>query len=293
MLCRSELPSRIDLRQHDVEYVFCDECRHLNGTHQDTAAFGAAMYTSDDGAKYASIYRDENYQRRVEDIYSPKVDFLISSLGGIPRILDVGCGSGHFVSAAIAKGAIASGIDIGKDAVDYGNYQIEQLASVRPLQTCSEEGYISAIDNSDAEVVSAIGVIEHLREPHKFFDAFKSSNVQFIYYSVPMFSMSVLIENVFSQIFPRHLSADHNHLFTESSIARMHAILGVASVAEWRFGTDVMDLYRSIGVSLRAEGASNVTLELFEDGFGRSIDEIQGVFDRGHFCSEIHVLARK
>ena len=81
-------------------------------------------------------------------------------------------------------------------------------------------GLFEEIKNSDADVISAIGVIEHLREPHKFFEAFKESKARYIYYSVPMFSLSVALENVSDDIFPRQLSAGHTHLLRKIQLLK-------------------------------------------------------------------------
>jgi hypothetical protein len=73
----------------------------------------------------------------------------------------------------------------------------------------------------------------------------------------------------------------------------MHARHGVAPVAEWRFGTDMMDLYRALLVKLAANGASNALVSRFERGFGPKIDAMQAALDGNDFCSEIHCLVRK
>jgi hypothetical protein len=36
-----------------------------------------------------------------------------------------------------------------------------------------------------------------------------------------------------------------------------------------------------------------VLYQHLEQGLGSQVDALQGVLDRNHFCSEIHVLARK
>jgi hypothetical protein len=146
---------------------------------------------------------------------------------------------------------------------------------------------------SDADIVSAIRVIEHLREPHEFFKAFAGSRASYLYYSVPMFSFSVILENIFKDVFPRQLSGGHTHLFTEESVSRMNSLIGVRPVAEWRFGTDVTDLYRSVLTSLRKNQVSSQLIERLERGFTTKTDDLQAVLDRNHFCSEIHCVTAK
>ena len=293
-LCQARLPESVDFISHGVGYVFCDDCNHLNGIYEDTQAFVDDLYVSDAGVEYASNYLDEKFEKRAVDIYLPKVDFLVNTLPPkLNKILDIGCGSGYFVYAALLRNLKPTGLDVNKTMVEFGNSQIENLIETSPLRCEEEDGFFEAIKNTDADVVSAIGVIEHLREPHKFFDAFKQSEATYLYYSVPMFSLAVALENVSDDIFPRQLSGDHTHLFTEDSIREMHKIIGVSSIGEWRFGTDFMDLYRHLMVSLQAKNVSQKMLDCLLDGFGSKIDELQNILDSNHSCSEIHVVAVK
>ena len=274
--------------------MFCNNCNHLNGVYDDTKAFIEHLYMSDDGTEYASNYLDENFEKRAIDIYLPKVDFLVNTLPPkLDKILDIGCGSGYFVYAALLRNLKPIGLDVSKTMVEFGNSQIEHLNGTSPLLFEEEVGFFEAIKNTDADVVSAIGLIEHLREPHKFFDAFKKSKAKYLYYAVPMFSLSVALENVSNDIFPRQLSGGHTHLFTEDSIKEMHRMIGISSIGEWRFGTDFMDLYRHLVVKLQSKDASKKMIDYFYDGFGSKVDELQNILDSNHSCSAIHVVAVK
>lgn len=293
-LCKAKLPKSIDFFSHGVGYCFCDKCNHLNGVYDDTKSFVESLYISDEGKKYASNYKDENFEKRTVDIYLPKVDFLLDVLPTtINKLLDVGCGSGYFVYAAFLRNLNSIGLDVSKTMVDYGNSQIEHLIGKSPLHKEEEEVFFEYIKNSRADVVSAIGVIEHLREPHKFFDAFKKSQAKYLFYSVPVFSLSVVLENVSNDIFPRQLSGGHTHLFTEDSITEMNKMFGVSSLGEWRFGTDFMDLYRHLNVKMQSQNVSQKMIDYFYDGFSSKIDELQNILDSNHWCSEIHVVAAK
>ena len=293
-LCGANLPASVDFVSHGVGYVFCDDCSHLNGIYEDTKAFVEDLYISDKGVEYASNYIDEQFEKRAVDIYLPKVDFLINTLPPKTNaILDVGCGSGYFVFAALLRNLKPMGLDVSKTMVEFGNSQIGHLIGTAPLCFEEEEGFFEAIKNTDADIVSAIGVIEHLREPQKFFEAFKQSEAKYLYYSVPMASLSVVLENVSEDVFPRQLCGGHTHLFTEDSISEMHKIIGVSSIGEWRFGTDFMDLYRHLMVKLKSKNVSEKMIEFLYEGLGSKIDELQNILDSNHSCSEIHVVAVK
>ena len=108
-----------------------------------------------------------------------------------------------------------------------------------------------------------------------------------------MFSFSTILENVFNKVLPRHLSFGHTHLFTEKSIGVMHEIIDVTSIAEWRFGTDMMDLYRSLMVMLSNNHSTKKVIKYLNDGFAKNIDDLQSIIDRSGFCSEIHCVVKK
>jgi hypothetical protein len=127
----------------------------------------------------------------------------------------------------------------------------------------------------------------------KFFEAFRTSEAKYLYYSVPMFSLSVILENVINNVFPRQLSGAHTHLFTEQSLIKMHDLIGVQPLAQWRFGTDAMDLYRHLIVSLQANNSSIKTVDYLSSNLRELVDGLQSVLDRAHFCSEVHCVATK
>lgn len=293
-ICQTFLPKAIDFNSHNIDYVFCEHCNHLNGIYEDTISFVEEIYLKSGGLNYADEYRDENFFQRTKDIYLPKVDFLNSVLNNKDiKILDVGCGSGYFVLACLERELAAVGFDVGKNQVEYGNKEISKLKRETPLFYVNEDSFFDEIKNTDADVVSAIGVIEHLREPQKFFEALELSSVKYVYYSVPMFSLSVVLENIIPNVFPRQLFGDHTHLFTEQSIKQLNESMKVRSVAEWRFGADIMDFYRFIFVNLKKNKASKKMIKQVSEGIASKIDELQSVLDTNHFCSEIHVVAIK
>jgi SAM-dependent methyltransferase len=294
-ICTQDLPKDCDFLSHQVRYFFCDNCGHLNGAHEDTKSFVENLYILADGGDYAKNYVDAHFAHRMETIYLPKFDFLSANLPSDVelKLLDVGCGAGYFVYAALTRGVYAKGLDVSQTMIEFGNQQISRLRSQSPLNHSTEYDFFNSIANSDATVISAIGVIEHLRDPLVFFEAFHQSSAQYLFYSVPMFSFSVLLENIFPNVFPRQLSGGHTHLFTEQSIDWLHEKEKVISLAEWRFGTDMMDLYRSMRVELDKKSAGPKLLSFLNEGLGKNIDQLQAVFDTKHFCSEIHCLVVK
>ena len=98
---------------------------------------------------------------------------------------------------------------------------------------------------------------------------------------------------MFEEIFPRHLSAGHTHLFTEKSRKLLEDKLGVRAIAEWRFGSDILDLRRAIEVILVDKKVSNRYIERIAGEIDKVQDDLQKVIDQSHVCSQVHVVCEK
>jgi SAM-dependent methyltransferase len=292
-ICAASLPSSGGFASHGVPYVQCTACGHLNGRHQDCDAFSEAIYV-DAHEQYAELYVGGQFDERVRNIYLPKVDFLIESLPSDEEasLLDIGCGAGFFVDAALQRGIQARGIDVNAAMLTFGNDEIARRHGQRPLSLVDGTSLAEHMRESDASILSAIGVIEHLSDLKAFWRAFRSSRFEYLYFSVPMFSLSAVVEHAFPEVAPRHLQGDHTHLFSESSLQHMYAMLGVEPVAEWRFGTDVLDLFRSLLHTTVKNGSDTLREDLLSR-LTPCIDDLQAALDRAHYCSEIHVLTQR
>jgi SAM-dependent methyltransferase len=283
--------------KHGIDYHICEFCGHLNGSHEDTDAFCASLYTEDSGRSYARNYSSSDhqaYRRRVEDIYVPKAEFLKDGLieHGIDpthlRFADLGAGSGYFVAAMRQLGwQDAVGYEVSATQVQLSNEMIE-VAAVR--QHGLEE-IISLAGEIDCDVISMIGVLEHLQKPREVLSAIRSnSRIRFLYLSVPLFSPCVFFELIFPRVFQRQLSAGHTHLFTESSIDWVCREFGLTRIAEWWFGTDMVDLLRSVSVELADKGGENKMNERWIELFGPAVDDLQIALDQQKLSSEVHML---
>ena len=74
-----------------------------------------------------------------------------------------------------------SGIDVNEKLIKFGNDQIYNNLKIKNKLSCkNEDEMFDIVRNSEAKTLSAIGVIEHLRHPHKLFDAFRESKIEFL-----------------------------------------------------------------------------------------------------------------
>ena len=156
----------------------------------------------------------------------------------------------------------------------------------KEIDNCKNE-----IISSKHNVLSAIGVLEHLENPIEMIKLFQKSNKKYLYISVPLFSLSVFIENVFNQIYPRHLGGPHTHLYSKKSLEFIAKKFKLKIIGEWWFGTDFPDLYRSLLLSLNYKDKEFINY--FNKIFLKNINKFQSIIDKEKFCSEAHLIFEK
>ena len=279
-----------------MRYFECPVCGHVNSEYEDTDDFASRVYISDN---YLANYSEDDrqkYETRRDTIYIPKAQFLLDALAkdGLDKkeikLLDDGAGSGYFVSAIRQLGVEqADGIEISEPQEQFAN----TMNGDDILTQVDAPDIASIIETARVNVISFIGVLEHITNLDDILDAVKKNkNVQYIYFSVPMFSMSCIFEAAHQHCYNRHAGGTHTHLFTESSIAYMARAMGFEEYATWKFGSDMMDLYRMICVSLDQGGNSDLR-EVFGRKFLPMLDELQEIVDRHEEASEIHMIIKR
>ena len=282
-----------------VEYCFCSRCGHCNGVYEDTDDFCRSLYTDNHGENYAKNYSAadiQQYKNRVKEIYIPKAEFLkdaLAELGQPPcRLHDFGAGAGYFVSAAMECGfSDVTGYEPSETLVNLGNTMMgrSQLVGHDLSNT------VELIEKSDAMVASLIFVLEHLQTPREVIKALsQNENIKYVFFSVPIFSPTVIFESVFQEVMPRHLAAGHTHLYTDKSIQYFCDEFAFQRQSEWWFGLDICDLYRSVLVSLQKSNTKNTYLQdYWTERFMPLIDSLQSVLDEAQACTEVHILLEK
>lgn len=292
--CGSELGNEL-FHSHNIGYIKCDNCGHLNSDHEDTDEFASKVYVEDDYSKNYSSKDRAEYEKRMNMIYVPKAEFLIECLekegidASSSKILDIGAGCGYFVAASRKLGMKADGIEVSGSEVEYGNSMSDE-----PLLThVGLHDSIDYISKTDCNIVSAIGVLEHLINLKENLDAIKENeNIKYLYASVPMFSFSCAFEASHQKCYNRHTGGTHTHLFTNESIEKLADEMGFTVAYEWRFGSDINDLYRFIMVSLQQEGNPEFA-SYFSDKFVPLMDDLQMILDKSEFSSELHFILKR
>ena len=286
----SEKLDEIDLIIHDVPYSICKHCSHFNGRHEDTKEFAEFLYSDSDGEDYSKNYLND-YKARVNDIYLPKAEFLKDVLedNGTTKfnVTDVGCGGGHFVKACEDLKIDAVGYDVNKDLIKLGSSVLEKNKIIyKDLDLIND-----LIKSTDTDVLSLVGVLEHLMDPLGALEAFRQSRADYLYLQVPLFSYAAIQESMHDDVFPRQLNAGHTHLYTNESIQFLCDKYSLERAGEWWFGTDMVDLFRHLHI--KVQGLSDNKQDIIKKYFGDFIDELQKVIDKEKICSGVNMVLKK
>ncbi len=280
-----------------VPYTICTRCGQVNGLHEDTTAFCQAIYTHDGGESYGATYSADDaaaYAKRVADIYLPKAAFVKDVLvarGHDPatlRYADIGAGAGYFAAGLVdAELPHVTAYEVSPTLVALSQ-------AMRPdvdMRLMGLDDVVQLAESVDADVVSLVGVLEHVQHPRDVVAALRANpRVQYLFLLVPVFSPSVFIELAFPHVVSRLLAVEHTHLYTESSLVYLAKEFGMRSVGEWWFGADMIDLYRSLTITIEQEPANREAGALLAQMFVPMIDGLQGVIDTNKQCSEVHLL---
>ena len=160
------------------------------------------------------------------------------------------------------------------------------------LNNSNYENLMKVIVITDSNCISLIGVIEHLVDMADLMKSIrKNKKIKYLYVLVPMFSLICTIENIFSEVFNRHLGGGHTHLFTEKSLKRFMLRFGFKEHSSWWFGTDIDDLFRSFIVQMRNKKFK--PLENISFDSKKLIDNFQIQLDQKKLCSEVHMLLKR
>jgi 2-polyprenyl-3-methyl-5-hydroxy-6-metoxy-1,4-benzoquinol methylase len=286
----SEPLGDIDLIIHEVPYSICENCKHLNGRHDDSKEFAEFLYADSDGEEYSQNYLN-NYNSRVEDIYMPKAEFLQEVLNDNSinkfSVTDIGCGGGHFVKACENFNIDAVGYDVNKNLIELGSKILKKNKIIfKDLDLIND-----LIRSTSTEVLSLVGVLEHLMDPQGALKAFTESDANYLYLQVPLFSFAAIQESMHDDVFPRQLNAGHTHLYTKESLDFLCKKFSLEKAGEWWFGTDMVDLFRHLHI--KVQGSSEKKADIIQTYFGDYIDEFQKVIDKEKICSGVNLVLKK
>lgn len=281
----------VKFTKQNVNYTICKNCSHLNGQHEDTDEFCDFMYSKNEGLDYSKNYIPKDYEtflERVNQIYNPKVEFLINSLKEKNEEFldmsfgDFGCGNGYLLKSLQNYGINnLVGFEVSETFVKNGNI----LLGNEVVKKIDINNYLNVVKNVD--VLSLIGVLEHIQQPREFLKNLKNiKGLRYLYISVPTHSFSSYLETFSQNHFSRQLGSGHTHLYTDNSLKYIEKEFGLERISEWWFGTDMLDLFRHFSLDLDKKNLS----EEFKNYFIELIDSLQLEIDKQKKSSEVHLL---
>ncbi len=289
--CGFKLNKKIDFYSHGMGYKICFNCTHLNSNNDDGKSFHKKIY-NDSNFSYEQNYL-KDFNLRVNNIYLPKVDFIKNFLKEEEidniSLLDLGSGCGHFIKACEIRDISAKGLESNLKMIKLGEKYIKNNSV---LHSENFEDSLKIIKNGNYTIISLIAVIEHLKDPNKIFKAFKISKNKYLFLSIPLFSLSVFIDKIFQNIYPRHTAATHPHIYTYKSIKYILKKFKLSICAEWWFGSDIIDLNRSLIGSIDKKSSKTFYNKLRET-FANEINSLQSILDNKKLSSEVHLIIKK
>jgi 2-polyprenyl-3-methyl-5-hydroxy-6-metoxy-1,4-benzoquinol methylase len=282
--CEIKLDKKKLFKSFDVDYKLCKICGHLNSNFQENEKLHKLLYKKKSNLSFGNVYKNR-YLERVNKIYIPKVNFLKEVIDKPLKILDYGCGAGHFVYALELKKIKSYGFEI--------NDNVQKLVPKKIKKKIFYSGdLIDTINLNKINCLSLINVLEHLDNPNKILKDFKKSNAKYLYISVPLFSFSVLIEHIFQGVFPKQLGGAHTHLYTEQSLNYIFKKFKLKILGEWWFGTDIADLMRSFIVQNKFYDKVSFN-NLLNKFFNKHLDQMQNILDSKKNSQEVHIILKK
>ncbi len=283
--CNKSITKKLFI-SHKVDYSLCNNCGHLNGVYLENKKFLSKIYNDNDGKNYYPNYSSD-FAKRINVIYKPKLKFLKKIIKEKITITEVGSGAGQLLKACEDLNIKAEGYETNKKLIELG---LKNLKSNKLLYSDLDSIYENII-KSKSNTLVLISVLEHLEDPLKMIKAFKKSKLKYLYICVPLFSFSVLLENVFQKIYPRVLGGAHTHLYSEKSLNHLAKSNKLKIIGEWWFGADIPDLFRML---INSSNYNDQEYEkILHKVFASTCDDLQKVIDKKKFCAQVHMVLKK
>jgi 2-polyprenyl-3-methyl-5-hydroxy-6-metoxy-1,4-benzoquinol methylase len=269
-------------------YVECGACGHLFSRTQPTEEIVRRMYQElgEVRSAQATLYEDDAlFDRRVAQIAGPKVEHVRSVVPVHGLWLDVGCATGEILTAARDAGWRVQGIEADPAEVEFARRKGFDVVQDF-VRKDNADRYVR-----DAQIVSALNIVEHLVRPAELVNALSSGlrSGAHMVIEVPRHpSLSSFAALLFPQTTCRHLYApEHLHVFTDQSMAILLDKAGLRPVSVWTFGQDFQELVSSAALAAGID----------ESGFFQRVCDLapamQQAIDDADFSDVMFVVATK
>ena len=294
VVCNNSLESKTNeiFIHREVSYKICNNCGHLQ-----TEKLPPPDYSSkgDWNQIYPTLSEDD-YISRMKRIYKPKLDwflnqeFIDSSRIKNKKWTDIGSGCGYFLYSL--KNSGFSNIEGFESSEPLVNVSDSFVGSGITKQSTSLISIL--IKTTDSDIYSSFFVFEHVSDTFNIAkELSKKKPGTILYFSVPVFSLGMIMESSFNNQWARVLdSVLHTQLYTDKSINKFLEISGFEPMSEWVFGSDSCDFMRSILLSLRYKYPKSLYQEV-EKKLIDTLDPLQNIIDHNRLSDSRHIIAIK
>lgn len=295
ILCNCRIEGR-EFLHRNVSFIACAECGHIQSKALPPEGFPDELEGKEQFTKiYPKLGKDE-FEDRKNRIYHPKLNWIFSALerSGYEksellkmRWLELGSGNGAFLSSLEDMG-VKEYIGLEKEET-----LIKRSKTfVAPERVSHSTGSLGEIIRTNqAEIICSFFVFEHDEKLFELINALKDcQSGTLLCFSVPMFGLSCLLENLAAERYARSLDAAiHVQTFTDESINYFLLKAGFEKIASWQFGQDALELRRILIPQSQEPGPH----DKLSEKFSLSLDRIQTAIDKSDLSDQCHLIAKK
>jgi 2-polyprenyl-3-methyl-5-hydroxy-6-metoxy-1,4-benzoquinol methylase len=271
-------------------YVRCSGCSHVFATQRYSGEALARLYREQAYYSEITYANKETCFYRRDQVAKPKFEFAQQFLADREGVwLDVGAGIGDLVSVARQEGWDARGLEISEVSVRFAREVFDIELENLPIETfCARNPGLAG----QIEVVSLLGVLEHVVEPLEMLDLawrlLRDDGCLLV--QVPnVDSLSSMVQEVWPENVSRHLVPySHIMLFSERSLLRALEASGFEPLAIWHLGLDVYELVNNLVLANKRVRDSR----LYEALIG-ALNPLQQVIDERQQSDGLICIARK
>lgn len=228
---------------------------------------------------------EELFEKRVEQIASPKVEWVSSEVKKKGLWIDIGCGTGEILFAAQGLGYKVLGIDADTEEIEF--------ARCKGINIICD--YVSDLNAHNylvnGNIISLFNILEHLENPVSMLENISANIMEgtYIVMEIPRHpSISSFSNLIFNEMACRHIyPPDHIHIFTEKSAEIMLKKAKLKPINVWTFGQDISDFI------MTASASKNITKSSFIDDLMSVAPVLQKRVDELGFSDTMIIICKK
>lgn len=234
-----------------VKYCQCKQCSHVFAEIFPSPKV-TERYYKDNVVEDPYYINPAEIELRLKEIYLPKLDWIISVyrrlFGQDPlSVLDVGAGAGHFLHGGKQKGLEVAGVELDPTFAKWCKTHFD-------IELCQDP---SELQGRRFDLLCTFNVLEHTLDPNRFiqeYRAFMHKKSLLVVETPKANSFTTWIQKIFPEE-PRGqlVPYEHNHLFTDASLATLLFMNGLEVRSVWYFGQDMAELVLRICAELGGE----------------------------------------